>query len=148
MTPPYEARDFIADTSAWTRAQNENVRDDWQGALTEGQIWTTPIVVLELLAGARSGREYDAIEDGTAALRTIPVNSALISAAQSGWRDLAYKGAGYHTMTFPDVLIAAAAQDRGVGVLHYDRHFDRLAEVFEFESRWVAPAGSIGEPKT
>lgn len=143
MTPPYDGRDFIADTSAWTRAPNESVRDDWQAALTEGQLWTTPIVVLELLAGARSGEEYDSIEDGLAALRSVPVNSSLLSAAQSGWRDLAYKGAGYHAMTFPDVLIAAAAQDRGVGVLHYDGHFDRLAEVFEFESRWIARPGDL-----
>lgn len=36
-------------------ATRESVRDDWQAALIEGQIWTTPIVVLELLAGARNG---------------------------------------------------------------------------------------------
>jgi hypothetical protein len=28
-------------------------------------------------------------------------------------------------------------------VLHYDRHFDTLASVLTFTSRWVAPAGSI-----
>jgi len=40
-------------------------------------------------------------------------------------------------------LIAAAAQDASVGVLHYDAHFDRLAEVLDFESRWIAPPGSL-----
>jgi len=42
-----------------------------------------------------------------------------------------------------DALIAACAQDAGVGVLHYDHDFDRLAEVLDFESHWVAPAGSL-----
>ena len=38
---------------------------------------------------------------------------------------------------------AAAAAERGFGVLHYDEHFDRLASVLGFTSQWVAPAGSI-----
>lgn len=33
-----------------------------------------------------------------------------------------------------DYLIAAAAADRGFGVLHADGHFDLLAGVLEFES--------------
>jgi predicted nucleic acid-binding protein len=33
-----------------------------------------------------------------------------------------------------DYLIAAAAAERGFGVLHADRHFELLAEVLEFES--------------
>jgi predicted nucleic acid-binding protein len=40
-------------------------------------------------------------------------------------------------------LIAAAAQEAGVGVLHYDRHYDRLAKVLNFESVWIAPPGSL-----
>lgn len=41
------------------------------------------------------------------------------------------------------LLIAAAAQEACVGVLHDDRHFDRLAEVLHFRSVWLAPAGSL-----
>ena len=33
-----------------------------------------------------------------------------------------------------DYLIAAAAAERGFGVLHVDSHFDLLATVLEFES--------------
>jgi predicted nucleic acid-binding protein len=43
----------------------------------------------------------------------------------------------------PDALIAAAAAECGFGVLHYDSHFDRLADVLGFASQWVAPAGSL-----
>jgi hypothetical protein len=41
------------------------------------------------------------------------------------------------------VLIAAAAQDAGIGVLHYDHHYDRLAEVLHFPSVWIAPPGGL-----
>lgn len=33
-----------------------------------------------------------------------------------------------------DYLVAAAAAERGFGVLHLDAHFDLLAEVLGFES--------------
>jgi predicted nucleic acid-binding protein len=68
------------------------------------------------------------------------------SAAQSptALRKLSRKaGAGYHRAKLPDALIAAAAQQAGIGVLHYDRHYDRLAEVLHFDSRWIAPAGTL-----
>ncbi|MDQ6803433.1 MAG: hypothetical protein M3065_00380 [Actinomycetota bacterium] len=35
------------------------------------------------------------------------------------------------------------AQEAGVGVIHYDRDFDRLAGVLAFESRWLAPPGAF-----
>jgi predicted nucleic acid-binding protein len=42
-----------------------------------------------------------------------------------------------------DLVIAAAATSAGFGVLHYDGDFDTLAEVLPFESRWLAPPGSL-----
>jgi predicted nucleic acid-binding protein len=42
-----------------------------------------------------------------------------------------------------DLLIAAAAEDASVGVLHCDKDFDVLAGVLSFDSRWIAPRGSL-----
>jgi predicted nucleic acid-binding protein len=42
-----------------------------------------------------------------------------------------------------DYLIAAAAQETGAAVLHYDRDYDTLAEIMGFESVWLAPPGSL-----
>ncbi len=59
-------------------------------------------------------------------------------------RQLANQGpAGWHRVRVPDALIAAAASERGFGVLHYDEHFDRLATVLPYASQWVAPRGAI-----
>jgi predicted nucleic acid-binding protein len=57
--------------------------------------------------------------------------------------ELASQGDGYHRIKPPDALIAASAQDAGIGVFHYDHDFDRLAEALEFESRWLAPPGTL-----
>lgn len=42
-----------------------------------------------------------------------------------------------------DYLIAAAAAERGAGVLHYDSHFDALCRALGIESVWIAAPGSI-----
>jgi hypothetical protein len=39
-----------------------------------------------------------------------------------------------------DGFLAAAAQEIGAAVIHYDGDYDTLAEVMAFESIWLAPA--------
>jgi predicted nucleic acid-binding protein len=73
----------------------------------------------------------------------IPMTDSIHRAALTAVRELARRGAGWHRVPVVDVLVAAAAQEAGVGVLHYDHHFDRLAEVLHFRSAWLAPAGSL-----
>jgi predicted nucleic acid-binding protein len=42
-------------------------------------------------------------------------------------------------------MLAACAHHSGHGVLHYDRDYDVIADQtsLEFESEWVAPAGTL-----
>lgn len=135
---------FIADTSAWWRADREPVRAEWDDALDHDQLSTCPIVVMELLYSARSTREVDALGDGLAALRDVPITRSVTNSAVAALRALAEPGGGrQRRIRVPDLLIAAAAQDVGIGVLHYDADFDVLATVLSFESRWIAPPGSL-----
>jgi hypothetical protein len=43
----------------------------------------------------------------------------------------------------PDLLVAAAAEQAGLAVLHYDADFDRIASVTGQSCGWVVPAGSV-----
>jgi hypothetical protein len=58
-------------------------------------------------------------------------------------RTLAHRSAGAQRIPVVDYLIAAAAQETGAAVLHYDRDYDTLAEIMGFESVWLAPPGSL-----
>ena len=51
-----------------------------------------------------------------------------------------------HRVKPVDLLIASVAAAAGVGVLHYDRDYDTIAEhtSLAFTSEWVARRGSIG----
>ena len=46
----------------------------------------------------------------------------------------------------PDLLIAAAAEESGLAVLHYDADFDLIARVTGQRRGWVVPPGTIDRP--
>ncbi|HVS29580.1 MAG TPA: PIN domain-containing protein [Solirubrobacteraceae bacterium] len=135
---------WVADTSAWARASHPAVRAPWMAAARAGDLMGCPIVTLELLYDAPDGERVEAVATALADLGQAPITRSVTDAAISAVRDLAARGsAGAHRVRVPDALIAAAAAERGFGVLHYDRHFDQLATVLGFRSQWVAPEGSI-----
>lgn len=100
-------------------------------------------MTLELLYSARTSAEFSEIEAELSVLREVALTRSIMEAARTGFRDLTAHSDGYHRLALPDLLIAACAQDAGIGVLHYDHEYDRLREVMNFESRWIAPPGSL-----
>jgi len=140
---PFGGRVYIADKSAWARADKPAVREEWSQAILGGHIVTCDINRLELLYSARTAGEFAELEEEFAALRNIQTTHRTCEAAIGALRKLAERSDGYHRVKPPDALLAASAQEAGIGVLHYDRDFDRLAEVMNFESRWLAPAGVL-----
>lgn len=144
MPGPFGGATFIADTSAWNRAAHPRVAGRWTTALRNRQIATCPIVNLELLYSARDREEFDDIAASLAQLRDVPLTRSVTTAAQRAYQELAaVRPRNQRSVRLPDLLIAACAQDSGIGVLHYDEDFDRLAEVLAFESRWIARRGSL-----
>jgi predicted nucleic acid-binding protein len=133
---------FIADSSAWNRVNHPAVAGEWSSALRDGRVLICWPVRFELLFSATNAADFRAVERRLSALRDVPVTASVQRAALGALRELAERAPGYHRVPLPDLLVAAAAQEAGVGVLHYDRHFDRLAEVLSFDSHWLAPRGT------
>jgi predicted nucleic acid-binding protein len=141
---PFGGAALIADKSAWAHAAHPRVNRRFTAALRNGQIATSPIVKLELLYSSRDGATFDELAADLAQLRDVPITRSVTNAAKHALRALAHRRPPQHrSVSLPDLLIAAAAQDAAVGVLHYDEHFDTLATVLDFESRWIAPRGSL-----
>jgi predicted nucleic acid-binding protein len=141
---PFGGGTLIADTSAWAQARKPRVRSHFAAALRGGQIATCPIVNLELLYSAKDGAAYDDLAATLAQLRDVPITRSVTNAALRAQRELANARALFHrSVKLPDLLIAAAAADVAVGVLHYDEDYDTLATVLDFDSRWIAPRGSL-----
>jgi len=135
---------WVADTSAWGRAREPEIAQRWIAAARARELVGCPVVTLELLHDARDREGVETVAAALAGLRQAPLTRSVTDAAISAVRELAGTGAaGSHRVPVADALIAAAAAERGFGVLHYDHDFDRLAEVLAFTSQWVAPAGSV-----
>ncbi len=135
---------WIADTSAWARAQNPAVAPQWEAAALAGELIACPVITLELLYDAPDRDHVNALAAAIADLREAPITRSVTNAAIRAMQDLAARGApGAHRVRVPDVLVAAAAAERGFAILHYDHHFDKLATVLSFTSQWVAEPGSI-----
>ena len=99
------------------------------------------MVALELLTTIRDATGRDLLAKRLSTLRQAPVNQGVCAAALSACSELA--SANHARVPATDYLIAAAAAERGFGVLHYDHHYDALAGPLGFESVWIAPPGSI-----
>jgi predicted nucleic acid-binding protein len=141
--PPYGGMILIADTSARMRTREPRVREEWTAAVNADRIRTCSTVTMEILYGARDADDVVETEKIDARFRQIPVTVSVQRAAIGAVRELSQQGPGAHRIPPPDILIAAAAQEAGIGVLHYNRHYDRLTEVLNFESVWIAPPGSL-----
>jgi predicted nucleic acid-binding protein len=121
---------LVVDTSAWHRQRRPDVRENWEAALRRRRLVACPAATLEILAYARDEEEFALLDRALSSLPQATVTASVCRAAHTAVRELR----GSRRLPAADYLIAAAATERGFGVLHADRHFDLLAEVLEFES--------------
>jgi predicted nucleic acid-binding protein len=130
VTPFGSGIPLIIDTSAWARQREPEVAGRWAAAVEAGLFASCPVAALEILASARDESEFEALDRSLAALPQAPVTETACRAALAASRQLQAR----RRLPAADYLIAAAAAERGFGVLHEDRHFDLLAAVLSFES--------------
>ncbi len=121
---------IVADTSAWVEYLRRTespvdltldriIGDDEDLRLTE-------VVVMEVLAGARSPRHERELRLRLAPFPVIPLRgTASYDAAAATWR--ACRRGGRTVRNLLDCLVAQAAMEAGAAVLHDDRDFDVIA---------------------
>jgi predicted nucleic acid-binding protein len=134
-------RIYLFDTSIWEYTEHPLVAPDWEAGLRNNQLAVSPIVKFEVVYTARNQAEFENLESYLDALRQAPLTQGIIRDGLRALHTLSAKA--NHRLPFQDALIAATAAHRHIGVLHYDGHYDTLSKVLGFESRWVAPPGSL-----
>ena len=125
---------LVVDTSAWNRQTEANVQERWKATARARLLVSCPVAVLEILAGARDEREFKTLDAALGALPQAPVTASACRAAIGACNELGAR----RRIPAADYLIAAAAAERGFGMLHADHHFEMLADVLGFESVPVA----------
>lgn len=119
---------WILDKSAAARS-GDPVVSVQLAALAE-TVFVCPMSQLEQLYSARSGRDYDrmqqALLDG---FETVAAPIDILERALRLQRDLAHHHGLWHRIPIPDLLIAETALHHNLGVVHVDGDFVRIAEV-------------------
>lgn len=130
----------LVDTSAWITARRiPSARVALLAAIERGDTaWCWP-VRYELTVDARDSVAIAALDRTLDAMREIRVDTAVQREVLSTMRELAEEGSrGAHRLPLADITVAVAARASGLGVLHFDRHFERLGRLLEIRAWWLA----------
>jgi predicted nucleic acid-binding protein len=118
---------FLVDTSVWIFALRREpvleIKNRIDSLLKEDTVIITGMIKLEVLAGARTEKEYRRLKSRFDALESIETDDDLWrNACEHGFK-LRRKGL---TIPSTDVLIAACALQAGAILVHADAHFDLM----------------------
>ena len=130
----------LADTSAWMQARRDRrAHDLLLSAIERGDVsWCWP-VRYELMVDARGPEGIAAVERMLESLREIPADRRTQRAALATMRELAEAGShGAHRYPLTDLVVAVAAQEAGIDILHFDQHLERLGDHLGIESHWIS----------
>lgn len=131
---------YLADTSAWNRSKL--VAEHWEALLEADDLVLCAPVALELLYSARGPADYVALASDLGGFHHLPLDERAEQAASRAQRRLA--ASSHHRGPTPaDLLIAGLAEVNGLPLLHYDRHFELIADVTGQPTEWLSPRGTL-----
>lgn len=119
---------WILDKSAAARADSPRLALQLQELA--GSLFVCSVGELVQLYSARSAEDYDALKaDLRANFDMVAAPPDVLDRALRLQRDLAQHHGMWHRTPIPDLLIAETALHHGLGVVHVDADFERIAEV-------------------
>jgi hypothetical protein len=131
----------LLDTSVVSRLGSREVRAVVDPLAQAGQLGRAGITDLEVGYGSRNAPEWDQDMADLSVFELVETTSGHLRRARQVQRLLAARS--QRGRKIPDLLIAAAAEEAGLILLHYDGDFDLIAGVTGQNCQWVMPAGSI-----
>lgn len=138
---------LVLDNSAWARLIGGVIprerAEEVAGWMAEQGLATCLPFLLEAGYSARSAADRQELMSRLMHLPRIEIDGEVERLALLAQRELAE--VGHHCLAPMDIILAACAHSAAVGVLHYDRDYDLIAQhtSLSFESVWVAPSGSL-----
>lgn len=131
----------LVDSSVLTRLGQPAIRAAIEPHTERGELARAGISDLEIGYSARSATEWDQLADALRAFELVETTGNHVRRARQVQRLLAAQH--QRGRKIPDLLTAAAAEERDLTILHYDADFDLIAAVTGQSCRWVVAAGAI-----
>ncbi|MDQ2813180.1 MAG: PIN domain nuclease [Actinomycetota bacterium] len=134
---------YLADSSALARWHHPPVRTVLAPLVEHGLIATCGITELVVLFSTRGQADCGQVAaDRRHAYEWLPTEDSDLRRALGVQAELAARGQ-LGTASLPDLIIAAVAERHRVCILHYDGHYERVAQITGQVTRWVVPQGSL-----
>lgn len=131
----------LLDTSLVSRLGLATVRTVVGPLIDSGELARARITDLEVGYWSRNAREWDRDVSYLSVFEVLETTADHVRRALQVQRLLASRS--QRGRKIPDLLVAAAAEQAGLVLLHYDGDFDLIARVTGQQCQWVVPAGSI-----
>jgi predicted nucleic acid-binding protein len=135
----------LVDTGVWSWARDRRFPQlaEWfNKAVADGLVLTCELVVIELTRATANGGQASVLRERLAPFERVAMTEAVWAVAAE--IQLALSATGDHRRVPPaDLLIAAAAIEAGVPLLHYDRDYERIAGVSELQQVWFVGDGEL-----
>jgi predicted nucleic acid-binding protein len=145
LAPPQLDRPALFDTGAWTWVRDRRFPElaSWFNAAVEaGLVLVCDLVILELTRLAPNEARARGVADRLAAFESVPMPTELWTRARK--TQLALAASGDHRRVPPaDLLLASAAEEAGVSLVHYDRDYERIAAVGGLRQEWLVSDGAL-----
>jgi predicted nucleic acid-binding protein len=132
---------LLVDTSVLKRLGRPAVRQAIEPLAVRGELARATICDLEVGYSARNTAEWDLLIGALDTLVVVETSAQHVRRALQVQRLLF--GRSQRGRKIPDLLVAAAAEEQDLTVLHYDADFDLIAAVTGQGCRWVVPAGTL-----
>jgi len=131
---------FLIDTSVIKRLGQPNVRQAVEPLAASGELARARVSDLEVGYSARNEAEWDRLIAALDAFEPVESTESHHRRALQMRRLLAQRS--QRGRKIPDLLIAAAGEEHGLTVLHYDSDFDLISAVTGQRCQWVVPSGT------
>lgn len=132
---------YLIDTSVLKRLGRPGIREVVQPLAVAGHLGRARICDLEVGYSARNPEEWDRLIAALDAFVLVETTAAHVRRSLQVQRLLTERS--QRGRKIPDLLVAAAAEELDVSVLHYDSDFDLIARLTGQQCDWVAPPGSV-----
>jgi hypothetical protein len=142
---PQLDRPALFDTGAWTWVRDRRFPElaAWFNTAVEaGLVLACDLVILELTRLAPNERRAREVADRLAAFEAIPMSTELWGRARETQLALA-ASSDHRRVPSADLLLAAAAEEAGVALVHYDRDYERIAAASGLRQEWLVPDGTL-----
>jgi predicted nucleic acid-binding protein len=117
----------------------------FEAAVLADELYVCTPFRLEARYSARSSSDFQAISAELDGFRQAPADRDTWRLAEQMQQRLADAPNVSHRVKLADLLVAAIAHQRALGVLHYDADYDAIAAhgPLTFDSRWIVRRGTI-----